>query len=275
MMTLKKIKTSQLKGKPLHMPVSAGEQYSRRLRNLVKLMTDETRREIMALFRSDDAREYFATDANIAIQFRETLSLLTVRFETLFVRHGENIAKAMIDRTDEAAKLQLQNSFNSFVDAVTLRVEDMPAGMKEILAASVSENVDLIKSIPSQYLDKVKGAVMRSITTKEGGIGRLTEELQKYDGITKRRAGLIAMDQTRKAYQTVNLQRSRSAGIKKGTWVHTGGTKEPRKPHKDYNGKEFDLEKGAPIGANGEYVQPGQEPFCRCTWIPIVDFEDL
>lgn len=275
MTTLKKIKTSQLKGKPLHMPVSAGEQYSRRLRKLVKLMTDETRREVMALFRSDDAREYFATDANIAIQFREMLSLITVRFETLFARHGENIAKAMIDRTDEAAKLQLQNSFNAFVDAVTLRVDDMPAGMKEILAASVSENVDLIKSIPSQYLDKVKGAVMRSITTKEGGIGRLTEELQKYDGITKRRAGLIAMDQTRKAYQTVNLQRSRAAGVKKGIWVHTGGTKEPRKLHKDYNGKEFNLAEGAPIGANGEYVQPGQEPFCRCTWIPIVDFEDL
>lgn len=257
------------------MPVSAGEQYSRRLRKLVKQMTDETRREVMALFRSDDAREYFAADANIAIQFREMLSLLTVRFETLFERHGENIAKAMIDRTDEAAKLQLQNSFNSFVDAVTLRVDDMPSGMKEILAASVSENVDLIKSIPSQYLDKVKGAVMRSITTKEGGIGRLTEELQKYDGITKRRAGLIAMDQTRKIHSNINVARAKSSGVKRGIWVHTGGTKEPRKSHKEFNGKEFDLAKGAPIGDNGEYVMPSQCPFCRCTFIPVVDFEDL
>ena len=134
------------------------------------------------------------------------------------------------------------------------------------------ENVALIKSIPEKYLNEVTGAVMRSITSAEGGMQYLVPQLQKYEGITLRRARNIAMDQTRKAYQAVNLERSKSAGITKGIWIHTGGTKEPRAKHRSYNGKEFELAKGAPVGDNGEYVHCGEQPFCRCTFVPILDF---
>lgn len=261
-----------IKGKTLQYSASIGEEYSRELRKMVRRMTEETKREVMALFRSDEAREYFATDANISIQFRELLGLLTVKFQTTFARYGEMLAERMVMRTNSHAKRSLESSFKSMSDQVTLKLSDMPEGMREILSASVSESVDLIKSIPSQYLDRVKGSVMRSITTKDGSIGRLTQDLQKYDGISLKRARNIALDQTRKTYQAVNTQRAKSAGVKKGIWVHTGGTKEPREKHKKYSGKEFDLSKGAPVGNNDEYVMPGEEPYCRCTWIPILDF---
>ena len=144
--------------------------------------------------------------------------------------------------------------------------------MKEIFQASVNQGVDLIKSIPSQYFERISGDVMRTITTPTSSLKELSRNLSKYGEMSYRRANNIALDQTRKAYQSFNRQMLDNAGIQKGIWVHTGGTVHPRHKHKAFNGKEFDLAKGAPVGDDGGYVFPSQEPFCRCTFIPIVKF---
>ena len=67
----------------------------------------------------------------------------------------------------------------------------------------------LIKSIPEQYFKDVTGSVMRSITTGNG-LADLVPEIKKYDGQTERRAKLLALDQTRKAYNSINKQRMQS-----------------------------------------------------------------
>lgn len=268
-------KPQQLRGNALHNPVSIEMRYSRELRALTRQMTSETRKAVAELFRSPDAKEFFAQDANIASQARQMLNLLTMRFQNLYSRHAEMMARRMLGEVDDASKAALLASFKKISGEVTLKVHEMPEQLKTIFEASVSENVDLIKSIPSQYLDRVKGAVNRSITGTNGSLTSLIGEIRKFDGITDRRARNIALDQTRKAFQSVNAERAKSAGVKKGIWVHTGGTKEPRPLHKGYNGKEFNLAEGAPIGDKGQNVMPGEEINCRCTFIPVVDFEDL
>lgn len=264
----------QLRGNPLHNPVSIENRYSRDLRALAKEMTRETRAAVLELFRSPDAKEFFAQDASIAIQARQMLNLLTAKFDRLYSRHAEILSRRMLRQVDDQSKAVLMQSFKKLSAEVTLKVTDMSPTMRTMFEASVSENVDLIKSIPAQYLDRIKGSVNRSITGT-GGLGPLIEDIQKYGGMTERRSKNIALDQTRKAYQTVSIQRTKDAGIKKGIWIHTGGTKEPRKLHKGYNGKEFSLSEGAPIGDNGEYVLPGFQPFCRCVFQPVVNFEDM
>jgi SPP1 gp7 family putative phage head morphogenesis protein len=267
-------KPTQLRGTPLHNPVSIEDRYSRELRKLVRAMTAETKKDVTALFRAPDAKEFFAMDANIAVQARQLLNLLTAKFERLFNSHADMLARRMLGEVNDQSKAVLMKSFKKLSDQVALKVVDMPPAMRTLFDASISENVDLIKSIPAQYLDRVKGAVNRSITGT-GGIGPLIDDIQKYGGMTERRAKNIALDQTRKAYQTVNLERTKAAGVKKGIWIHTGGTKEPRPKHKAYNGKEFDLSIGAPIGDKGENVMPGECVNCRCTYVPVVDFGDL
>lgn len=264
----------QLRGTPLHNPVSIELRYSRELRALTRLMTKETDAAVRELFKSPEAKEFFAQDASIAMMARGMLNVLTNRFENMFATHAERLARRMLGAVDEQSKAALNRSFGKLADSLTIKVAEMPPALKTIYEASVSENVDLIKSIPEQYLGKVKGAVNRSITGS-GGIGPLITEIKKYDGMTDRRAKNIALDQTRKAYQSANVERTKAAGIKKGIWVHTGGTKEPRPLHRGYNGKEFNLAEGAPVGDNGKKVQPGEEVNCRCTFIPVVNFEDL
>ncbi len=267
-------KSNQLKGLPLYNPVSIEERYSRELRKLVRAMTAETQAAVKELFREPEAKAFFALDANIAVQSRQMLSLLTQRFTGIFNRHSSAMARQMLTEVDNQSKAALMKSFKKMTGEVTLKVADMPESMRTLFEASVSENVDLIKSIPEQYLGRVKGAVNRSITGT-GGIGPLIKEIQKSGDMSERRAKNIGMDMTRKAYQTVNIERSKAAGVKKGIWVHTGGTKEPRPKHKAYNGKEFILADGAPIGDKGQNVMPGEEYFCRCTFVPVVDFEDM
>lgn len=265
---------TQLKGLPFYNPVAIELRYSRELRALTRVMTKETDAAVRALFKSPDAKEFFAMDASIAIQAREMLSLLTIRFQHLFNTHADRMARRMIGAVDEQSRVALERSFKKLTGELTIKAAEIPLALKTIYEASVSENVDLIKSIPEQYLGRVKGAVNRSITGT-GGIGPLVAEIKKYDGMTDRRAKNIALDQTRKAYQSANVERTKAAGVKKGIWVHVGGTKEPRPLHKGYNGKEFNLAEGAPIGDKGQHVQPGEEVNCRCTFIPVVDFEDL
>jgi len=264
----------QLRGLALHNPVGIEERYSRELRKLAREMTKATQEAVKELFRTPDAKEFFAQDASIALQARQMLNLLTSRFDRLYTSYASRLARRMLGEVDEQSKANLKRSFKKMTGEVTLKVEDMPQGMRDMFEASISENVDLIKSIPTQYLDRIKGAVNRSITGT-GGIGPLQEEIKKYGGMSERRSRNIALDQSRKAYNTVNIERAKAAGVKKGIWIHTGGTKEPRPLHKAYNGKEFVLSEGAPIGDKGENVIPGESPFCRCSFLPVINFDDM
>lgn len=80
---------------------------------------------------------------------------------------------------------------------MTISASKVTDPLKNTLTASLAENVDLIKSIPQQYLSGVQQAVMRSITTGNG-LQDLQPYLEKQGGVTERRATLIANDQTRK-----------------------------------------------------------------------------
>lgn len=260
-----------LKGRALASPVTIEQRYARKLKKYAQTMTRDVEKKVMALFRSDDARAYFAMDESIASQARILLNKLTRKYEKIFAEAAKTMAERMIKSVQKESIFRLNGSLDQ-IAGQTIKLSEMPAGLSEVLKASISENVDLIKSVPYQYLDRIKGEVMRTITTKESSLSTLRTKIAGYGDMTERRAHHIAMDQTRKAYQSINMSRAQSAGIKKAIWIHTGGTSNPRHKHLEFDGKEFDLAKGAPVGAKGEYVMPAQEPYCRCTWKPIIDF---
>lgn len=191
------------------------------------------------------------------------------RFEALA---QQKVAELLKD-IQKISKSSVSSSIRKMVDNVTISVSDQTPQIREVFQASVNENVALIKSIPEQYFNRLRGDVMRTITTENSSLSELTHNIQRYGNMSYRRASNIAMDQTRKAYQSFNQQMLGQAGIKKGIWIHTGGTEHPRPKHLAYHQKEFDLSKGAPIGDEGNnYVFPGQCVNCRCTFIPIIDF---
>ena len=173
-----------------------------------------------------------------------------------------------------SASAMLNN--NSF--AIPGSIYDISPQMTVALQASIRENVSLIKSIPAQFIDRVTGAVTRSMQSG-GSVKQLAEELKQYAVMTDRRAKNIAMDQTRKTYAALNLRRMRDAGVTKFKWSHTGGSVKPRQHHllpfpDGLNGGIFSLDDPPVIEpSTGITGFPGQLPFCRCIMHAVIEFD--
>jgi len=150
--------------------------------------------------------------------------------------------------------------------------------LREVIKASVIENVSLIKTIPAKYLDRVAGAATRAMLAG-GEVKKLAETLTHYGEMSLNHATRIALDQTFKAFTAINIRRFQNAGIKKFEWLHTGGSVHPREYHlakypAGLNGGVFDLAAPPVIDQRtGERGYPGQLPYCRCTMAAVVDLD--
>lgn len=267
------MKTKPKKGKPLHYPITLERRYSREIREMVRKMTKDSRKAVLSLFMETGERKDFAEVGGIATHSQNLLNDLERQWSNLFSQIAEEKVRSIITRILRESKASVTSSIKALNDGVRIPVTELTPQMKEIFRASINEGVDLIKSIPDHYFSRIKGDVMRTITTPTSSLRDLSKGIAKYGDMSYRRANNIALDQTRKAYQNFNLQMLDQVGITSGRWLHTGGSLHPRHKHKAFNNKRFDLRKGAPIGPNGEYVFPSQEPFCKCTFTPEINFE--
>ncbi len=264
-------KPALLRGRPLRVSAGLQARYQQELDQLVTTMTASTYKELVALFQSPSAQAFFAQDVGISSQARLLMKALTRHIRKHFTLRAKQCVKRMLIDADKASSASIHSSLRDLSGGVSLKTSAISPAAKELLASSVTENVNLIKSIAKHYLDNVKEAVMRSITIGKG-LEDLLPYLQEQEGITRRRARNIALDQTRKAYNGFNRGRCVGAGVTQGEWIHSGGGLHPREKHLDFSGQIFDLTQGAPIGPADEYVQPGEEPNCKCTFVPILQF---
>ena len=86
--------------------------------------------------------------------------------------------------------------------------------------------------------------------------------------MTRRRAILIARNQNNMATATVCKTRQMELGIKKAIWVHSSAGRNPRPEHVAFNGKEYDVAKGAYL--EGVWTWPGREINFRCVSRSII-----
>lgn len=135
--------------------------------------------------------------------------------------------------------------------------------MRDVMQATVGEQVGLIKSIAEEHLSDVEQIVMRSVANGRD-LQYLTEELMKRYNLTKKRAAMIALDQNNKATGQIVAARQLELGITKAVWVHSGGGKKPRQSHVKAGREklEFTIREGALI--DGSYIKPGELINCRC-----------
>jgi SPP1 gp7 family putative phage head morphogenesis protein len=258
-------------GKPLMVNAAVQRRYTAALEVVIDRMLKQTRRAFEKLFAEPHAVAY-AEDASTASQARILASALRQKFEAMFADIAKPAAERMVRDTEKASAATMGSSLKEISDKLTLKTDVLTGALRESMKASVNENVALIKSIPSQYLDQVEGAVMRSITTGNG-LQDLMPALQNYEGVTKRRARLIAQDQTRKTYSAINKHRMSALGIRKFKWLHSAGGQHPRRDHIAMSGQIYSVDNPPVIDKNtGERGMPGQAINCRCVAIPVVDF---
>jgi uncharacterized protein with gpF-like domain len=265
-----------LRGQPLNVNASIQQKYSAQLTDLTKLMIDETKHELMGLFRSSTAQEYFAEDASISSQARILMNKLTDKFTELFNYKSSSLAKTMVEHSMRYSTTTLNRSLKQLSGGLSLKTSIITPELEDVSKSIIAENVSLIKSIPQEYFKDITGAVMRSISA--GGMFDLKPEILKYDGMTARRAHLIALDQTRKAYTLINKVKMENIGVTQFEWLHTGGSQSPRESHVKISGMIFSFDNliaeqiaaGVPERDLG---MPSIPPYCRCRMLPVIDFE--
>lgn len=156
----------------------------------------------------------------------------------------------------------------------------IPPDIEKAVGASIVENVSLIKSIPQQYLDRIAGAVTRSMQPG-GTFEDLKKEIKRYGQMTERRAYNIAIDQSGKVYNAITLHQMKQTGIKKFRWQHTAGTVRQREWHlhkypNGLNGGVFSLDDPPIIDPHyGTRGFPGQLPYCRCCMLAVIEVDGV
>jgi SPP1 gp7 family putative phage head morphogenesis protein len=208
--------------------------------------------------------EEFINATNDSLRYRNEIAALETRIKGL---------KACRDDADKASKSALAQSLKAMSGGLMIKTNINSADLRETVKGSIAQNVSLIKSIPAEYLQKVSGAVFRSVTSGQG-MADLKPQIQKYGDMTERRAKNVALDQTRKAYNSINADRMRKVGIKKFKWVHSGGGLHPREDHIAMSGNIYSFD-DLPIidQKTGERGLPGQAPNCKCFQIPVIEFD--
>jgi len=127
-----------------------------------------------------------------------------------------------------------------------------------------AQNATLIKSLPDQELERVSGIIERGL--QEGKrFTEVSKELQKSFGISRRRATLIARDQTKKLNSSLTMLRQKELGVEEYIW-QTSGDERVRPTHRANDGKKFRWD--TPPKTTGH---PGNDVNCRCIARPVLD----
>ena len=274
----KKKKEQILVGKPLIPNAGVRTWYTKELNDLVAQMDERTRRDVLEIFRTVAAK-----GGSVESQERILLSKLERYYEDLFKRKAKELGQAMVSKQNRSVSAALRASIAGFVGQqafVPVKTFTLSGAVLKDFKGSVNQNVNLIRSLQSEYFTRIKGAVYRAIIDGQGS-GYLRDELLKYGAAGKRRARNIARDQTHKAYEALSRARMKEAGLQYWQWEHGDGTKTVRHYH------ILDVSKGGlnhSVHKMGEKahdktkgiereILPGELPFCTCRMRPVIKFD--
>ncbi|MDR2743897.1 MAG: minor capsid protein [Desulfovibrio sp.] len=261
-------------GSPVAPNAGVEDWYMKELARLTDAMHETALREIEKLFRAEGGNLGYSEDASLSSQARITMNGLRRVFARLFARKAGELADAMIAKASRANAAGVKASLKELSGGLAIKTDFISGKLAETLKAAITENVGLIRSIPQRYLEKVEGAVMRSITTGNG-MADLVPELRELGDITVTRARFIARDQCNKANAALTRGRLESAGIRHFQWIHSGRSREPRPLHEWLNGQVFAFDDPPVIdGKTGKKGFPGDLINCKCRMRPYMKFEE-
>lgn len=250
---------------PVHPNAGIEAMYHRKLAALVDEMARSYAYWVKAQYR--ETPPVLAQDAAPAKELQRELSLVGKRWQKRIDEMAPRLATWFADSTSRRSTAALKRILKEGGMSVDFK---MTAPMLDAYAATLQENVSLIKSIGSQYHTEIEGLVMRSVSAGRD-LADLTKELEHRYGVTRRRAALIALDQNNKATSTFVKVRQVNLGLM-ATWLHSHGGKEPRPTHVANSGKVYDPAKGwfDPDPKVRRRIWPGELIKCRCVSRTVV-----
>lgn len=188
---------------------------------------------------------------------------------------AKNQAKKLLDNTYKRTKSDkaYQESSKRMGKLISQELFQSETGI--LASLLMSEQVDLIKSIPIEAGERAQRLALEGIT---GGrrADEIASELMKTTEVTESRAKLIARTETARANTMLNMARATSVGSTQYIWRNSGD-QSVRHSHKWRNGKKLDGQvfswDNPPRLDDGSVGHPGTFPNCRCYAEPILPEE--
>lgn len=240
-------------------PTLIESDYAHRLVGVVDQLREVVRHELSTwpwMHRADDHRSHAGAEGRRRVKrAREVVDndIAEQRLEGLAADFGQRVAD------HQRAELARQAEAALGTDVV---VTD--AGVSDLIAGFVHENVSLIKTLQGEALGKLETILTRAAAS---GIRAETiqQEIEERFGMAERHARLVAMDQVQKLTAKVTEARHRELGIRSYTWIHLPVAKHPRVEHVARHGSVFRYDKPPADG------HPGWAIMCHCLQQPVFD----
>lgn len=137
-----------------------------------------------------------------------------------------------------------------------------------------AENVALIKSIPSEYFTDVRSIVISGVQNGVG-VNAIAKQLAHAYGVSLRRAGVIAQDQSHKFSARLDQVRQQRLGIEEYYWRDVNDSR-VRPRHKELaaasdKGKKYRWDDPPVVDEKtGRRAHPGGDFLCRCFPDPVL-----
>tara|TARA_R110000851_G_scaffold111760_1_gene235431 strand:- start:1137 stop:1952 length:816 start_codon:yes stop_codon:yes gene_type:complete len=235
------------------------QKYNGVLRKLTNTMAKEVENELASSIKS--LQPEYVSDAYAEILNGIMLSLSS-RWRNI-TPLAKQIAEQFVTKVDTANQQAFYGAIQKVI-GINLNGIIQTEGINDILQAKIAENVGLIQSIPDQYFKSLV-TIVNEGTTRGNRASSMFKEIRKLNGQTRKRAKVIARDQTQKVNSAITQARQESLGVVKYRW-RTSNDERVRATHKAHNGKVFRWDR--PPKDTGH---PGQDIQCRCVAEPILD----
>lgn len=263
-------------GAPIRPNLGLQREYRRKLLELVDEMYAsvtwwigaEYRRQLPRIMEYDGKAKDASPAADLMKALRRRLRQWQRRFDEKSDMLAQWFAREAAKSASTAVAASVAGVTGHTVAGIAVEFQ-MTRAMNNAIASIVFENTSLIRSLPQKAFLEIEGLVMRGARTGYDA-GRLTDELQKRFGVTRRRAEFISRDQMNKATEALSRVRMQELGIAEAVWIHSGTPKQPRPTHLKFNGQVFQLDQGLYDADAHRYVQPGELPNCYCTKRPLI-----
>ncbi|MGO2858841.1 phage Mu protein F like protein [Lentilactobacillus sunkii] len=149
---------------------------------------------------------------------------------------------------------------------VNLTTIEHNSTLDEYTKMKIKENVALIKSMRSDFTDRLEKTIYQSINDG-GGVGAIAKALTKTTQMANNHAAFIANDQTGKILGQLDAYRSQRAGASKYIWQSMEDARvRPRHQELDGTVQSYNDPNG---GDDGQL--PGEPYRCRCVALSIFD----
>lgn len=255
------------KPKPIKISAKSGIAYNVELQRLLGAIHKDVNSDIAPLIKSL-AREYTA-DGWVSDVIKKIDELTNKWSGGLFNKYSKSIANKFVKSANKSNQTKFKREFPSF--GVDVFADN--AQLKEYLDLSSFDNVALIESIRDKYLGDVRATVVQNMRAGNRPDSIVSELMEKYE-VSKRKAKMIARDQTSKINGDLSEKRMRSAGFEYFQWIDSKDSR-VRDRHRAIADKVTKYGKGVyrwddlPLSSDGKRIKPGDDYQDRCTARPV------